>query len=346
VKLLGALPRAHDPRALVGYESSDDAAVFRLGGADDPDPDTLLSTTDFFTPVVDSPFDFGRVAAANALSDIFAMGGEALFALNLVGFPMKALPIDVLGEILRGGAEVARDAGVPVLGGHSTDFDVPFYGMAVTGRVRLSRLRRNVGARPGDAVVLTKALGTGILTSALRARVLKEGSLFSGLKKDSGPSEDEERTAIASMTRLNRPAARAADAFAVSACTDVTGYGLFGHLREMLGGGGVSAEISVGAVPLLAGARRLAAAGIAPDGTRRNLAAARAVLEIAPGVSETDLLLLSDAQTSGGLLFALPAAGAEALVASLHAGGDTAAAVVGRMLPADAVRAGMLRVVP
>lgn len=345
MKLLGALPRAHDPRALVGFESSDDAAVFRIGGADDPDPETLLSTTDFFTPVVDSPFDFGRVAAANALSDIYAMGGEALFALNLVGFPVKALPLEVLGEILRGGAEVARDAGVPVLGGHSTDFDVPFYGMAVTGRVRLSRLRRNVGARPGDAVVLTKAVGTGILTSALRARVLKDSSFLGALKKDSGPSEDEERGAIASMTRLNRNAARSADAFAVSACTDVTGYGLLGHLREMLGGG-VSAEISAGAVPLLAGARRLAAAGIAPDGTRRNLAAVMPVLEVAPGLSETDLLLLADAQTSGGLLFALPQAGADALVASLHAGGDTAAAVVGRMLPTGAVRAGILRVVP
>lgn len=346
MKLLGALPRVHDPRALVGFESSDDAAVFRLGGADDADPETLLATTDFFTPVVDSPFDFGRVAAVNALSDIYAMGGEALFALNLVGFPVKALPLEVLGEILRGGAEAARDAGVSVLGGHSTDFDVPFYGMAVTGRVRLSRLRRNVGARPGDAVVLTKAVGTGILTSALRARVLREGSLLSALKRDSGPSEEEEREAIASMTRLNRPAARAADGFTISACTDVTGYGLLGHLREMLGGGGVSVEISAGAVPLLAGARRLAAAGIAPDGSRRNLAAARPVLEIAPGVSETDLLLLADAQTSGGLLFAMPAAGADALVASLRAGGDAAAAVVGRFLPAGAVRAGILRVVP
>jgi selenide,water dikinase len=346
VKLLGALPRAHDPRALVGYDSSDDAAVFRLGASDDPDPEALLATTDFFTPVVDSPFDFGRVAAANALSDVYAMGGEALFALNLVGFPVKALPLEVLGEILRGGAEVTRDAGVPILGGHSTDFDVPIYGMAVTGRVRLSRLRRNVGARAGDALVLTKAVGTGILTSAMRAQVLRESSFFSALKKSSGPSEEEERAAIASMTRLNRSAARAADAFTISACTDVTGYGLLGHLREMLGGGGVSAEISVRAVPLLAGVRRLAAAGIAPDGTRRNLAAARPVLEIAPGVSETDLLLLADAQTSGGLLFALPAAGADALAASLRAGGDAAAAVVGRFFPAGAVRAGILRVVP
>lgn len=346
MKLLGALPRAHDPRALVGFESSDDAAVFRLGSADDPDPEALLATTDFFTPVVDSPFDFGRVAAANALSDVYAMGGEALFALNLVGFPVKALPLEVLGEILLGGAEVAQSAGVPVLGGHTTDFDVPVYGMAVTGRVRLSRLRRNVGARPGDALVLTKAVGTGILTAAMRARVLSEGSLFSVLRKDAGPSEEEERSVIASMTRLNRAAARAADAFTISASTDVTGYGLLGHLKEMLGSGGVSAEVSAGAVPLLPGARRLAEAGIAPDGSRRNLAAARPVLEIAPGVSETDLLLLADAQTSGGLLFAVPAAFASALVAALVANGDAAAAVVGRFLPDGAVRAGNVRVVP
>ena len=180
----------------------------------------------------------------------------------------------------------------------------------------------------------------------MRAQVLRESSFFSALKKSSGPSEEEERAAIASMTRLNRSAARAADAFTISACTDVTGYGLLGHLKEMLGGGGVSAEVSASAVPVLPGARRLAAAGIAPDGSRRNLAAARPGLEIAPGVSETDLLLLADAQTSGGLLFAVPAPFASALVAALHASGDTAAAVVGRFLPAAAVRAGNLRVVP
>ena len=217
--MLGALPVTSDERVLVDYRTSDDAGVYRLD-----ERRALVQTVDFFTPVVDSPFDFGRVAAANALSDVYAMGGEALFALNLVGFPVKALPLEVLGEILRGGAEVARDAGVPVLGGHSTDFDVPFYGMAVTGRVRLSRLRRNVGARPGDALVLTKAVGTGILTSAMRAQVLKESSFFSALKKSSGPSEEEERAAIALMTRLNRSAARAADAFTISACTDAVSY--------------------------------------------------------------------------------------------------------------------------
>jgi len=329
VKLLGALPRAHDPRALVGYESSDDAAVFRLGAADDADAECLLATTDFFTPVVDSPFDFGRVAAANALSDVWAMGGEPLFALNLVGFPTKALPMEVLGEILAGGAAVAKEAGIPILGGHSTDFDVPVYGMAVTGRVKVSRLRRNVGARPGDALVLTKALGTGILTSAMRARVLREGSLRGLLGRGEGPTAEEEAGAVATMVRLNRAAARAADAFDVAASTDVTGYGLLGHVNEMLGGGGVSAEIAVSALPVLAGARRLVALGFAPDGSRRNLAAARPGLDVAPGVAEDDLLLAADAQTSGGLLLAVARTEAEELVAALRAGGDAVAAVVG-----------------
>jgi selenide,water dikinase len=310
--------------------------VFRLGDAGDAAAECLLATTDFFTPVVDSPFDFGRVAASNALSDIWAMGGEPLFALNLVGFPTKSLPMEVLGQILAGGSAVAQEAGIPILGGHSTDFDVPVYGMAVTGRVKASRLRRNVGARPGDALVLTKALGTGILTSAMRARVLREGSFRALLGRSEGPTAEEEAAAIASMVRLNRAAARAADAFDVSASTDVTGYGLLGHLKEMLGGGGVSVEISVPALPVLAGARRLVAHGFAPDGSRRNLAAARPSLEVAAGVAETDLLLAADAQTSGGLLLAVRESQAGAFVAALRAGGDAPAAVVGRFAKADA----------
>ena len=338
MKLLEALPRTHDPRALVGFDSSDDAAVFRLGDADDADAECLLATTDFFTPVVDSPFDFGRVAAANALSDVWAMGGEPLFALNLVGFPTKALPLAVLGEILEGGGAIAGEAGISVLGGHSTDFDVPVYGLAVTGRVKASRLRRNVGARPGDAIVLTKALGTGVLTCAMRARVLREGSVRGIFGKGDGPAPEEEAAAVASMVRLNRAAARAADAFAVHASTDVTGYGLLGHLKEMLGGG-VGAAVRVSALPLLPGARRLAEKGFVPEGSRRNLASLREALDVAPGVSETDALLAADAQTSGGLLFALPARDAEAFVAALRACGDAPAAVVGSFREAGAGKA-------
>jgi selenide,water dikinase len=299
---------------------------------------------DFFTPVVDSPFDFGRIAAANALSDIYAMGAEPLFALNIVGFPTKALPLDVLGEILRGGAAGAAEAGVSVLGGHSADFDVPVYGMAVTGRAKASQLRRNAGAGPGDALVLTKSLGTGILTAALRARVLA-GPVKRLVRTDGGPAPDEEAAALASMTRLNRDASRVASRFAVTAGTDVTGYGLLGHLREMLKGPGLAAEISAGAVPALPGARRLAAEGLAPAGTRKNLAAARPRLELA-GVAEIDLLLLADAQTSGGLLLAVREAEAEPLVAALRKAGDAAAARIGRFLPSGPRPAGTIRILP
>lgn len=336
--MLSDLPRAHDPRALVGYESSDDAAVFRLGAEGDPDAEAILSTVDFFTPVVESPFDFGRIAAANALSDVYAMGGEPLFALNVVGFPTKKLPLEVLHEILRGGATVAREAGMPILGGHSTDFDVPVYGLVVNGRVAVSRIRRNVGARSGDALVLTKPLGTGAITSALRARAL--GGLF---RRAPELRPEEEAAAVASMARLNREAARAADGLDVSACTDVTGYGLLGHLYEMLSGSGAAAELSVEAIPLLPGARRLAEEDSVPEGSRKNLEAARPRLAGAEAVDEATLLLLADAQTSGGLLFAVAEADAEALVGRARAGGDRSATRIGRVTAREAGRIALLR---
>ena len=338
--MLSALPAQSGEGALVGFESADDAAVFRIGDAADPDAETILSTVDFFTPIVDSPFDFGRIAAANALSDIYAMGGEPLFALNLVGFPTAKLPLEVLAEILAGGAKTTAEAGIPILGGHTTDFDVPVYGMVINGRAKASRIRRNVGARPGDALVLTKPLGSGILSSALRARAL--ATFFRP-----GPAieQDEERAVVETMARLNRQAARAADPFPVSACTDVTGYGLLGHLREMASGSGVDAEVDLHAIPLLPGARRLVEAGVAPDGSHRNLAAARRFLD-APGIGEADLLLLADAQTSGGLLFAVPEKEAGALAAAIGKAGDGKATVVGRFHPARWAEAGTISVRP
>jgi selenide,water dikinase len=234
---------------------------------------------------------------------------------------------------------------MPVLGGHSTDFDVPVYGMAVTGRAKVSEIRRNVGAREGDALVLTKAVGTGILTAALRAAVLA-GPVKKLLAKPDAPDPAEEAAAVASMTRLNRDASRAAARFAVSAGTDVTGYGLLGHLREMLEGSGIGAELEVHAVPLLPGSRRLAAAGVAPKGSRTNLETSRPRVDAAEGVSETDLLLLADAQTSGGLLLSVRESEAAALVATLIGEGDAAAARIGRTLPARDGGAGRIRVVP
>ncbi len=271
------------------------------------------------------------------------MGAEPLFALNIVGFPTKALPLDVLEEILRGGAAVAAEAGLVVLGGHTADFDVPVYGMAVTGRARASEIRRNAGARAGDAIVLTKGLGTGILTAALRARVLA-GPVRRLVARRGEPAAGEEEAAVASMVRLNRDASRVAARHGVTTGTDVTGYGLLGHLGEMLKEPGLAAEISLGAVPLLPGARRLAAAGLAPAGSRRNLDAVRPGL-LAPGVSEVDLLLLADAQTSGGLLLAVKEPEAERLERALREAGDAAASRIGRILPAGEVPGKRIRIV-
>lgn len=337
-KVLSALPKTADARALVGFDTSDDAAVFRVGDAADPHALCVVSTTDFFTPVVEKPFDFGRVAAANALSDVWAMGGEPLFALNLVGFPTAKLPMEVLHEILRGGAAIAAEAGIPILGGHSVDFDVPVYGMAVTGQVKASAVRRNAGARPGDALVLSKALGTGILTSAMRGRALAAGSALGFLKRPPDVANEEAAAAVASMTRLNRTAARAADGLDVSACTDVTGFGLLGHLHEMLEASGAAGEVAVRSVPELPGARRLSEEGIEPAGSRRNRETARRFTTTGSGVGAADLALVSDAQTSGGLLFAVAANDAETLVARLRAGGDPPAAVVGRVVAGEAGR--------
>jgi selenide,water dikinase len=214
--------------------------------------------------------------------------------------------------------------------------------MAVTGHVKASRVRRNVGARPGDALVLTKAIGTGILTSGLRANALKEGTLLGRMRHGPAISAEEEAAAVASMTRLNRDASRAAGRFDVSAGTDVTGYGLLGHLREMLGGGALDAEISVRDVPVLPGARRLAGDGIAPEGTGKNLATVRERLDAESGVSETDLLLLADAQTSGGLLLAMSETDATEFVRVAREGGDAAAARIGRFTPGS----GRIRIAP
>jgi selenide, water dikinase len=315
--------------------------VFRIGEAGDPDAEAILSTIDFFTPVVESPFDFGRIAAANALSDIYAMGGEALFALNVAGFPVAKLPLAVLEEILRGGAEIAHEAGMPILGGHTTDFDVPMYGLAVTGRIRASAIRRNVGAHPGDALVLTKSIGTGVLTAGLRASALKGKALLGFGTKSRLLSPDEEDAALRSMVRLNRSAARAADGLAISSCTDVTGYGLLGHLGEVLRGSGVAAELTMSTIPLLAGARRLAAQGFVPEGTRKNLDAFRPGLAIGAGISEVDLLLLADAQTSGGLLFTLPPDQAVGLVHRARDGGDMPSTIIGRIMVGEPGRIGI-----
>ena len=286
-ELLQGVPRSAvpDDRILVGNDTLDDAAVVRLG-----DDQAIVQTVDVFTPIVDDPYDYGRIAATNAISDVFAMGGEPLFALAIGGFPAD-LPADDVSAILRGGAEVAIAAGAPILGGHTITAAEPLYGLAVTGLVHPDRIWRNAGAQVGDALVLTKALGTGIVANALR-----KGAV----------SDDVLAAAVESMTTLNRAAAAGLRALGPHAVTDVTGFGLLGHLRELCEASGVHARVAGADLPLLPGVEDMARAGLVPGGSQRNRDAADGYAEIAPGVDPVRALLACDAQTSGGLLAAVP----------------------------------------
>jgi len=269
------------PDVLVGLDTGDDAAVVRI-----EDGMAVVATADFFTPVVDDAYDWGRIAAANALSDVYAMGGRPLVAVNLVGWPRDVLPIELLREVLRGGLDVAREAGCVVGGGHSIDDPEPKYGMAVTGVADPDRLLRNDAAEPGLSISLTKPLGVGVLNNRHKAT----GEVFG--------------QAVESMVRLNRSASEAALAAGVRAATDVTGFGLLGHLYKMARASGVTAVIDAAAVPYLDGARQAVADGYVSGGTRRNLGWVGPHLSASLGaaVDEDELILLADAQTSGGLL--------------------------------------------
>jgi selenide,water dikinase len=318
-QVLRHVPGIRDPRVLVDAATRDDAAVFRLTEAR-----AIVATVDFFTPIVDDARDWGAIAAANALSDVYAMGGTPLFGLNLVGWPRDALPPELLGEVLDSAAQVAERAGCLVLGGHSIDSREPLFGMVVVGEVHPDRMLTNAGACAGDRLVLTKPLGTGILATALKRDALLETGMAD---------------AVRVMTTLNDGAARAALAVGVSAATDVTGFGLLGHLGNILRASEVGAELVFDEIPLLAHARNLAARGIVPGGTQRNFEAAAGV-EWAEDIPAADRLLLADAQTSGGLLLAVPPENEAALVEALKAAGTPAAAVIGHLTdgPAGAVR--------
>ena len=308
----------HDPRALVGTETRDDAAVYALG----PDQ-AVVETVDFFTPVVDDPYWFGRIAAANAFSDVWAMGATPLFALNLVCWPVKTLSTELLGEVLRGGAETARLAGASILGGHSIDDPEPKYGMAVTGIVHPDRILRNVGARPGDRLLLTKPLGAGIATTAI--------------KRGIAPPALIDRV-VEVMSALNRAAGEAlARSGAVHALTDVTGFGLLGHAWEMAEGSAVAHRLRAAAVPVLEGILELAARDVVPGGSKANLAWVEPHVRLGPGIAAPLPIVLADAQTNGGLLAAVDGARAGAVVAAVRAVGAEAVEV-GEVLPGDPPR--------
>jgi selenide,water dikinase len=274
---------------LVGHGTSDDAAVLRIDG-----DRAIVQTVDFFTPIVDDPYVFGAIAAANAVSDIYAMGATPILGLAIAAFPTSTLPLEVLEEILRGGAEKAREAGFPIAGGHTIIDDVPKYGLAVTGIVSVGAIVRNSTARPGDVLYLTKPIGTGILICAYRALEHKT------IRRHDSPDMTD---AVRWMSMLNRDAAEVMNAVGVHAATDVTGYGLIGHLLEMCVGSEAGAEIRARDVPLLAGAREYLACGYKPGGTLRNAEGFRKRVELR--TTEDDYMLLCDAQTSGGLLLAV-----------------------------------------
>ena len=307
--MLRQIPPVRDPNLLVGVDTADDAAVYRLN-----DETALVQTVDFFPPVVDDAFSFGAIAAANAFSDVYAMGGRPLLALNIVGFPVD-LPKEILGRVLQGGATKAEEAGVLVIGGHTVDDAEPKYGMAVTGTVEPGKQITNAGARPGDALVLTKPIGTGVITTAGKRQQV---------------SADVLDNAVAVMSTLNKAASEAMAEVGVHACVDVTGFGLIGHLLGMLKGSNASAEVSFSSVPLLDGAERLAADGVVPGGTQRNRNAAETSVEWVAELQEHEKLLLCDAQTSGGLLMAVPEDRKDVLLATLQSHGVTAA-IVGRI---------------
>jgi cysteine desulfurase len=292
--VLARLPRPERAEVLVGTETSDDACAWRL-----PDGSVLVQTLDFFTPIVDEPRLFGAIAAANALSDVYAMGARPLFALNIVGFPVGVLPIDVLEEILIGAQEVAAEAGIPVLGGHTIEDAEPKFGWVATGLTTEAGLWRNTGARPGDAIVLTKPLGTGIWATAA--------------KRGIAPEQGWQR-ACAVMRRLNAAAAEVLRDASPHAVTDVTGFGLLGHLHEMAAGSAVDVELWADAVPVLPGTLRLIEQGEVPGGTRANASHAARFTSFAAGVPEATRLVLADAQTSGGLLAAVPPTSVAALL--------------------------------
>lgn len=308
--MLRQLPVPQDARLLVGPHTGDDAAVYLL------DEETaLIVTVDFFTPVVDDPYTFGQIAAANALSDVYAMGGRPLLCLNLVGFP-ACLPVEVLGEILRGGSDKVTEAGAILAGGHTLEDDEPKYGLAAVGLVHPERLWRNSTARPGDVLILTKPLGTGVINTAAKADMALPEVLAA---------------AIALMRALNAAPCQVLQGVRVSACTDVTGFGLLGHAAEMAEASGVTLVLRAGTVPVLEGARDLAAMGMFPAGAYRNRDWLKGRLRV-EGVDGTDLLILCDPQTSGGLLAAVPGDQVELALARLRDRG-VPGTVIGEAVP-------------
>jgi selenide, water dikinase len=311
VQVLKDLPKVTDPNVLVGSDWADDACVYKVN-----DEQAVVQTLDFFTPIVDDPYLFGQIAAANAISDIYAMGARPIFALNIVAFPLAKLGHEVLARILKGGADKAAEAGIFVVGGHSIDDAEPKYGMCVTGLGHPERMLANQGAKPGDKLVLSKPLGVGVLTTAVKRELRTEAQIDA---------------AIRCMAALNRPGGEAAAEVGAHAATDVTGYGLAGHLQEMTAASNVGAVLHVDALPVLAEVMDLIEQGCYPGGTKKNHAYFSQWLDFADDVTHAEQILCCDAQTSGGMVISVAADKADQLVELLDAKGALSSAVIGEM---------------
>ena len=298
------------PELMVGIETADDAAVYKLN-----DAQALIATTDFFMPIVDDPYEFGRIAATNAISDVYAMGGKPIMALALVAMPIDKLPLAVIGEIVRGGQDVCRAAGIPIAGGHTIDSVEPIYGLVVMGLVHPDRVRRNAGAEAGDVLILGKPLGVGVLSAALKKEQLSEAGY---------------RQLIATTTQLNTPGIALAALDGVHALTDVTGFGLAGHALELARGAGLTAVIEWSKVPLLEGVEAMVAEGFVTGASGRNWEGYGADVEMAEGLPAGAQALLSDPQTSGGLLVSCSADAVDAVLEIFRGEGFGSAKVVGR----------------
>lgn len=318
--LSGMKPAGDFPQLLVGIETGDDAAVYQID-----DSQAVVSTTDFFMPIVDDPYDFGRIAAANALSDVYAMGGRPIMALAILGMPLGKIAPETVREILAGGASICAQAGIPVAGGHSIDAPEPIYGLAVTGLVHPARVKRNSGAKAGDVLILGKPLGIGVISAALKSGQLGEAAdqaLYASL--------------VETAARLNAVGQDLAAIRQVNAMTDVTGFGLLGHALEICRGSGLGAQLRFEAVPLLEGVAELARTPYRTGAATRNWASYGGEVTLAPGIAEWQRDLLCDPQTSGGLLVSVAPEAAEAVLGQFHKAGFSGAGIVGEMVEKEA----------
>ena len=307
--MLRRLKKPNDPCLLVGIETADDAGVYQINATT-----ALIQTLDFFTPIVDDPYMFGQIAAANSLSDVYAMGGKPLTAMNIVAFPIGCLPAEVLGDILKGGQDKVMEAGAVIVGGHTIDDNEPKYGLSVTGIVHPNEIWKNDGARTGDMLILTKAIGTGVLATAARAEMFPVGNL----------------AAMHSMVTLNRYAAEVAKNYTIHACTDITGFGLMGHIYEMASGSGVAITVNSAAIPLLPDAAEAATMGLVPGGAYANREYLTTVtMDSNVPVHIQDLCF--DPQTSGGLLLSVPPSAAKELLLALQSAGIGQSAIIGEV---------------